>query len=777
MLCELCGLPTPNPPIIESRLEFCCHGCAAVFRSFGEKILLAKQVLSEPQNTSPQVSGSEAFLRIDGLHCTSCEILIQRSAEKIDGILSVSTSYATSTVKVLYDPEIIEKSELPKALSQPGYIARFHNEKKTEVGEEKSILMFVLSVGFAGIVMMLNVAFFYPMDLGLVSEKDLEPVDWLAFYVVPRVMLLFTTLLVFIVGFPILRGAWIGLRTRILNMDNLLAIAILGAYGFSLGQIFTGKLNFYFDVAAVIVAVVTVGRYYEREAKTNATRELANIIETRTPSSLVKRDGILINLEIDEIKPGDHIILQDNDLVPVDGAIISGHAAVNESLMTGEPFPVIRECGQKALGGSIVVEGKLEIEVGKKIESQMDNLAHILWSVQSSSSGTLGIADRIAKIFVPIVLSLATLVTGWMLFIGTQPGYALLAGLATLIVSCPCTFGIAVPLTTANAISTALSQGIIFSGADIFEKPPIFDTVAIDKTGILSTGKMSIKKIIGEPEIAEYAAAVERLSSHPIARAIATLDTKRHATEIIIHPGKGAEATVDGLEVAVGSKSLFSKFGWEVPDSIKTLIKIEKNNESVISYVGWEGSVVGAIVTSDQCRPEWEKVVDQLRKDKRVVLLTGAENPSGYEIRADECFVGVPPEAKAAVIRQLKYNGPVVMIGDGNNDAPALAEADLGIAFGVPTSLAADAADVVIPGNRLDRIFTAFALIETTRRRIRQNIGWALMYNAIAIPLALSGQLNPLFAALAMASSSFLVVWNSSRSIGKSNSAGYQLNP
>ena len=207
------------------------------------------------------------------------------------------------------------------------------------------------------------------------------------------------------------------------------------------------------------------------------------------------------------------------------------------------------------------------------------------------------------------------------------------------------------------------------------------------------------------------------------------------------------------------------------------MIKIEKNNESVISYVGWEGSVVGAIVTSDQCRPEWEKVVDQLRKDKRVVLLTGAENPSGYEIRADECFVGVPPEAKAAVVRQLKFNGPVVMIGEGNNDAPALAEADLGIAFGVPTSLAADAADVVIPGNRLDRIFTAFALIETTRRRIRQNIGWALLYNAIAIPLALSGQLNPLFAALAMASSSFLVVWNSSRSIGESNSAGYLLNP
>ena len=234
---------------------------------------------------------------------------------------------------------------------------------------------------------------------------------------------------------------------------------------------------------------------------------------------------------------------------------------------------------------------------------------------------------------------------------------------------------------------------------------------------------------------------------------------------------------MDGRRVAVGSKSLFALLNWNFNDKVKLALSNFSSTEEVISYVGWDGSIYGAIITHDQRRPEWEEFVNRLRENKHVVLLTGAENQSGYEDQVDELYVGVPPEAMAAVIRQLKYNGPVVMIGDGNNDAPALAEADLGIAFGVPTSLAADAADVVIPGNRLDRIFTAFDLIETTRRRIRQNIGWALLYNAIAIPLALSGQLNPLLAALAMASSSFLVVWNSSRSIGKSNSVGYQLNP
>jgi len=765
MSCELCGLASPIPPILTNGHEFCCHGCSAVFSSFGKGILDVNKPVPAPKQTPPQLTGSEAFLRIEGMHCSSCEILIQHSAEKLEGILSVTTSYATSTAKVIYDPEIIDKSKLPEALSLSGYRAHFHADKLSANNEDLSLLWFVLSVGLAGMVMMLNLAFFYPVDLGLVSLEELEPVRWLAFNAVPKVMLLLTTIIIFLVGFPILRGAWIGLRTGILNMDNLLAIAILAAYGYSVGQIMSGKLNLYFDVSAVIVAVVTVGRYFEREAKKNATRELSSIIESWAPSTRVVRNGEILTLTPDEIQSGDLLIIRENEHIPVDGTIISGEGAVDESLMTGEPFPVIRKNGDAVLGGTFIIEGKLEIEVGQKVESQMKNLSRILWSVQSSTHGALGIADRIARLFVPLVLSIAVVVTGWMLWTGVQPSTALLAGLATLIVSCPCTFGLAVPLTTANAISSALRNGIIFSSADIFEKPPKFDTVAVDKTGTLTTAQMGVESVFGDDELIEYAAAVERFSSHPIAEAIAKLDSHRIATDFIVHPGKGAEATVDGRRVAVGSKSLFALLNWKVDAQFELPLSNLNCAEEVISYVGWDGSIYGAIKTRDQRRPEWEEFINRLRQDKHVVLLSGAEHQSGYEDQVDELYVGVPPEAKAAVIRQFKSTGTVVMIGDGNNDAPALAEADLGIAFGVPTSLAAEAADVVIPRGSLSRVFIAFDLIETTRRRIRQNIGWAFLYNAVAIPLALTGLLTPLFAALAMATSSFLVVWNSSREI------------
>ena len=765
MSCELCGLASPIPPILTNGHEFCCHGCSAVFSSFGKGILDVNKPVPAPKQTPPQLTGSEAFLRIEGMHCSSCEILIQHSAEKLEGILSVTTSYATSTAKVIYDPEIIDKSKLPEALSLSGYRAHFHADKLSENNEDLSLLWFVLSVGLAGMVMMLNLAFFYPVDLGLVSLEELEPVSWLAFNAVPKVMLLLTTIIIFLVGFPILRGAWIGLRTGILNMDNLLAIAILAAYGYSVGQIMSGKLNLYFDVSAVIVAVVTVGRYFEREAKKNATRELSSIIESWAPSTRVVRNGEILTLTPDEIQSGDLLIIRENEHIPVDGTIISGEGAVDESLMTGEPFPVIRKNGDAVLGGTFIIEGKLEIEVGQKVESQMKNLSRILWSVQSSTHGALGIADRMARLFVPLVLSIAVVVTGWMLWTGVQPSTALLAGLATLIVSCPCTFGLAVPLTTANAISSALRNGIIFSSADIFEKPPKFDTVAVDKTGTLTTAQMGVESVFGDDELIEYAAAVERFSSHPIAEAIAKLDSHRIATDFIVHPGKGAEATVDGRRVAVGSKSLFALLNWKVDAHVELPLSNLNCAEEVISYVGWDGLIYGAIKTRDQRRPEWEEFINRLRQDKHVVLLSGAEHQSGYEDQVDELYVGVPPEAKAAVIRQFKSTGTVVMIGDGNNDAPALAEADLGIAFGVPTSLAAEAADVVIPRGSLSRVFIAFDLIETTRRRIRQNIGWTFLYNAVAIPLALTGLLTPLFAALAMATSSFLVVWNSSREI------------
>ncbi|PPR75024.1 MAG: Copper-exporting P-type ATPase A [Alphaproteobacteria bacterium MarineAlpha3_Bin5] len=760
--CKLCGLPLPTLSATRDGHFFCCTGCMEVYKVFGAKILeLKNQSLSKTTKISGE--GKEAFLHIDGMHCSSCEVLIEHLALRVEGILSATSSYATATAKVLYDPNVIKEEELPSALTMSGYNARLSGIQAPEYDYRQDLLRLLVGVTLAGLVMMLYVAFFYPTHLGLVEPSDLKPINWLAYQVAPWIMFVATTILLVYVGLPIFRGAWIGFRTSILNMDNLLAIAILAAYTYSVFRLLTNSLDLYFDVAATIIIAVTIGRHFERNARNEATKELSKIIKAWSPKARTRWGGGYQYENIDELTPGEHVLIWEGESIPIDGTIVYGHGAIDESLMTGEPFPVIRKEGDKVIGGSMLVDGQIEIQAAKNNESQMENLLHLLWNVQSSNAGAQGFADRVARFFVPVVIILAITISLLSISIGATLDTALLIGLATLIVSCPCTFGLAIPLTTAIGVSRALRKGIIFTSADSFEKARDIKIIAIDKTGTLSTGKMKVTRVIGDPEIAQLASAVELQSAHPIARAIAKLETsyKAESPENIV--GRGASGTVNGRRIFVGSKSLFVELGWNFSKlANKDIEDISKGTE-VTSFVGWGGTVHGAIKTSDKARPFWQQFIKILKRDYRIVLLTGAEHPSEYESQVDQVFSGIPPEGKAAVIRQLKTEGTVVMIGDGSNDAPALAESDLGIAFGAPTALAADAADIVIPGEELNRLFTALDIIHTIRYRSRQNLGWALLYNLIAIPIAALGLLNPLFAAIAMSSSSLLVVWNSSR--------------
>lgn len=763
MNCKLCGLPA-LPDLKEDGHYFCCTGCRGVYRHFGHIILPDPDIKSS--ETSPGPEGETVYLRIDGMHCSSCEILIERLALKTQGILSAKTNYATASARIVYDPQLINEADLPDLLSLTGYRARFSQNEAPPYDDRMPMLRLVTAESLAATVMMLYLAFYYPVHLGIVDISELEPVRWLVHKAVPVALLIITSILIFYVAIPIFRGAWVGFRTGMLNMDNLLILAILAAYLFSVGQLYLGTLELYFDVAATIIAVVTIGRYYEREAREKATSALAEIMDAWKPAARVHRDGKLQLIAISDLQPTEHIFVYQSELIPADGIIVEGQCAIDESLMTGEPFPVTRSAGDRVLGGTRNVEGLLTIEVGHVVTSQLDNLARVLWNAQSARGGMLNMGDRVAQFFVPLVLVLAAAVGLWFIAYGASPGTALLACMATLIVSCPCTFGLAIPLTSATGINIALRNGIIIASGDAFEKARKIHTIAIDKTGILSTAYMIVSNVSGPPEVLKYAAAVERLSPHPIAEAIARMDPEFEATDMQIHPGKGAIATVENHRVAVGSKSLFKLLGWKIPQRLKAPDTLQTVN----SYVGWDGQIYGVITTQDQARPGWEETVDRLRRQARTVLLTGAESAVGFENKFDQIFCGIPPEGKAAVVRQLKSEGVVVMIGDGSNDAPSLAEADLGIAFGAPTALAADAADVIIPGNRLERIFTAFDILGAIRRRIRQNLVWALMYNAIAIPVAVTGLLNPLFAALAMSSSSLLVIWNSSRRLGEIDS-------
>ncbi|MCP5075333.1 MAG: cation-translocating P-type ATPase [Rhodobacteraceae bacterium] len=766
MTCRLCGLPTPTSPIKTGGYSFCCVGCSEVYQRFGYDILESRRRPRDGADEQSGVQGTEAFLRIEGMHCSSCEVLIDLLGERIDGVEEVTSSYATSTARVIYDPGKRAEADLPALLSTAGYRFRPRSDPRAAHDNDRALFRVVTATSLAAVVMMLYLAFYYPTHLGIVDYAELEPVRWLAFGAAPLAIFVLTSIMVAYVGLPIFRGAWVGLRTGILNMDNLLSIAVLAAYGYSAVQYFRGDVDeLYFDVATAILTVVTLGRYFEAGARATASEELEKLMDAWTPMARVVRDGQEMTVPIEELQPGEILTVRTGEAIPVDGTIRRGSAAVDISLLTGEPFPVRLGPGDQTQGGTIVVEGEVSLLAGAKAESQLEALTRILWGVQSSSTGARGLADRVARGFVPAVLILAATVSIWFYTSGSGLHEAMLVGLATLIVSCPCTFGLAVPLATAAGLSAALKRGIILASSDIFERPREFKTVIFDKTGTLSTGDMTVRASAGPPEAIARAAAVERLSSHPIAEAISRLDQNEEASDGEPHPGRGIVATVNGLRVAVGSRTLFSILGWDISESLSAEFPDGAASGGVTSFVGWEGTAHGAFLTSDTEREEWRDVVARIGQNTQVVLLSGAEHPSGYETVFDEVHLGVPPEAKAAIVRHYRKDGPVAMIGDGSNDAPALAEADLSIAFGAPTALAAEAADIIIPGQDLPKIFEALSLVAATRTRIRQNLGWALLYNATAIPLALLGFLNPLFAALAMSSSSLLVVWNSSRAL------------
>jgi Cu2+-exporting ATPase len=758
--CGLCGLPAPSASLREDGHVFCCHGCREVFRSFGAGVLAARR---SARAAPAEVRGPELYLRVDGMHCASCEILLERRVARIPGVLAATSNYATSALKIVHDPAVLAAHDVPAAVSRTGYRAWPRDGKAPERDDRLELLRLLAGACLAAVVMMLSMAFVYPVHAGLVDPGEFEAIGWVAFQVAPQAMLLLTTVLVAFVGWPILRGAWTGVRAGVPNMDLLLALSVLSAYGYSVFRLFSDPLDLYFDVSASVVAVVTIGRHLERGARLRAAAELDALLQAWPTVARVVADGRSVQRPLDALVPGDRVAVCAGEPVPVDGLVVDGEAAIDESLLTGEPFPAARGPGDKVLGGTRVVEGKLTIAVGDTIGSRIADLAKVLWNAQSAGRSADSMADRIARLFVPGVLVLATVVGAGAFAFGASAQQALLAALATLIVSCPCTFGLALPLATAAAIASALRHGIVVTGAHAFEKPARPDVVAIDKTGTLSSGSMEVVDVIGPPDVVSWAAAAERGSSHPIAAAVARLDASRTAARVQPHPGRGAEAMVDGRRVAVGSHLLFAGLGWPVPAWLAQAAAARGTGSGVISFVGWDGEARAAIVTRDRRRPQWQQVLARLRRSSRVVLLTGAADPDIYADGADEVHAGVPPEAKAAIVRALKRRGSVAMVGDGSNDAPALAEADLGIAFGAPTALAAQAADVVLLGARLERVFDVFTLLAAARRRIRQNLAWALLYNATAIPLAAAGLLNPLVAAVAMSASSILVVLNSTR--------------
>ena len=828
--CTLCDLPTGDDPHTDPSVdgEFCCRGCLAVARSLDDVDDLDDVAERRPgADPGESFDGETTFLHVDGMHCATCESFLELTAGKQEGVEAAEASYATDTIRVDYDPEQVDRDDLPTALSVAGYTASDRAEPEPE-GDDVDVVRFLVGGGFFGMMAMLwYVLFLYPTYFGYEPLLDLGGVSGL--YLFTQIWV-FTSIVLFYTGFPILRGAYVSLRAGQPNMDLLVSLAATSSYAYSTLAMFLGRTDLYFDVTIAVILVVTAGGHYEAIIKERATGALS-ALTTAAETTARRESGETVPTEA--VDPGDRLLVRPGERVPFDGTVAEGTAAIDEALVTGESLPSTKRAGDPVRGGTVVTDSPVVVEVGEEATSTLDTLVRLLWEIQSSRSGVQRLVDKLATVFVPLVIVVAAIVGGVTLATGGSPTAAALVALTVLIVSCPCALGLATPLAIAAGIRDAAERGIVVVSDAVFESSGDVDAVVLDKTGTLTDGEMRLVDatvaaetvgagMVGEEaaveRVIERAAALEQASAHPIAAAIveAAADwpaggadasgpdsdpapsrsgvtdggvdttggagrspdredghgsaTDRFGAVDVTVNDRGVAGWIDGDRVVVGHRSLFAGSEWSLPDRLAAAGEATESAGHVPVYVGWSGVVRGVLAVGDEVRDGWETLVTELNaRGKRVVVLTGDSVAAARRFEdhpaIDEVFAEVPPEAKAETVRRIGATERVAMVGDGSNDAPALAAADLGISIASGTDLAADAADAVLLEDRLSAIPELFDVTAGTNRRLKENLGWAFVYNGVAIPLAITGALNPLLAALAMGASSLLVVSNSARSV------------
>ena len=809
--CTLCDLGLPADPVTDAAVdgEYCCRGCLEVARALDDADPAATDPEAVERETAvADADGEVAYLSVDGMHCSTCEVFLESTATDCDGIEAAAASYATDTMQVVYDDEALTLPAVADRLSVAGYEA---SQRSVADRQEASspTAAFLVGGGFFGMMTMLwYVLFIYPQHFGFAPVVEFGAFGRL--YLLGQLWL-FASIVLFYTGFPLLRGAYVSLRAGQPNMDLLVSLAAVSAYLYSSAITVLGGIDVYFDVTVAIVLAVTAGNYYERGVKREAVDLLSDLTGASVETART-RDGE--QRPVDAVTPGTELLVRPGERIPLDGTVVEGVAAVDEALVTGESLPVTRRPGDEVVGGGIVTDAPLVVEVGPDATSTLDRIVGLLWSVQTARPGVQRLADRLATVFVPVVVTVAVLAAGATLILGGTPTSALLVGLTVLVVSCPCALGLATPLAVAAGVQRAAEDGIVVASETLFETLPKTDVVAIDKTGTLTSGRMAVRETLVDDEAAvERAAALERYATHPVADAIvahaaaagdegavpageegavpagdeeaatpggesvasdggprARSDGERPAVDadaVSVEP-TGVVGPIDGEQTVVGHPDRLTEAGVTVPDRFEARAAEATAAGAVPVLIGWDGRCRGLFVVADEPRATWQDTVAALSDgDRDVVVLTGDDEAAaaafGDHPDVDEVFAGLPPDGKVAAIRRLRDRGRVAMIGDGANDAPALAAADVGVAIAGGTSLPADAADAVVTDGRLAPVPTLFDLAAGTRHRVRQNLVWALCYNAVAIPLAAAGLLNPLFAALAMAASSTLVVLNSGR--------------
>ncbi|TKX73743.1 cation-translocating P-type ATPase [Halorubrum sp. GN11_10-6_MGM] len=808
--CGCCGRSIRGEPVRGERgTAFCSSGCRDIRRTLGPAAEGGADSASEPGGSPRAASPAapdgrvETFFRIDGMHSPTCEEYLESVADSVSGVSDAEASYVTETVRVAHDPEAVSAGELRESLSRTGYTAFLRDDAAdSETGsaearrsremsgsrkrrsDEVLGLRYAAGIVFGAFLLVPYVSVMYPTHLA--PYLDLAFLDAFegAFrltgasgFLFLRVYFVLTAVILFFTGMPVLRGAYVGLKMRRPTTDVLVAVTAVSAFAYGTGAVLLGDNDIFYDLTLVVAAVATGVAFFEASVKRGALDRLTELtVSQASEARRLDADGEPRQVSVGMLAPGDRILVRAGERIPVDGTLVGDDCTVKEAVVTGEALPVPKRTGDEVVGGAVVSGGAAVVEVSDPVTSSVDRITDSLWSIQSADHGIRRRADRLASRVAWALAALAVTVGVGAFAVGRSGPEAAMTALLGLLVATPWALGVATPLSVATSIRDAMERGVVVLDDTIFERLREVDVVVFDKTGTLTTGEMDVVSTDAPDGALAAAAALERRAAHPAAAAVVSavdgVDGRADATQPDVREfrthAKGVSGTVDGREVLVGSLGLFVDEGWRVAADVESAAREARGFGRLPVVVGRDGRAEGLVVVGDEPREGWAETVASLReRGVEVVVLTG-DDPEATDFFAEQeavahVFAGVPPEGKTAAIRRLQRDHRVAMVGDGTNDAPALAAADLGISLGSGTALAADAADIAIVDDDLSLVETTFDLAAAARRRVGQNLGLALVYNGIAVPVALVGLFNPLTAMGAVVVCGGLVGLNASR--------------
>lgn len=723
-------------------------------------------------------------VKIENMTDSSDANRIEKKIKELEGVKYVSASFGNGQVLVEYNSTLASLSDIRQAITKTGYqiLSEDLSASAEEVEAKKLKKLFFLGLAFTIPVLI----FVYPEYLSFVPMAGTA----IAAYVV----LACSSIVQFVVGSRFYVGAYRIGKMRSANMDTLVVTGTTAAYLFSAVNTFPTPAwhNIYFDASSVVITFIILGKYLETKTKGKASSLVRKMLELQPKTTRIKKDGQELDVPIEIIKPGDMILVRPGEKIPVDSLILEGNSAIDESMITGESMPVGKKIGDYVIGGTVNREGMLVIRAEKVGSDTM--LAQVVKLVEDAMGRKPPMQRTVDKIagyfaFVVMVVAFATFMT-WYLFtpVGVhQLATSLIPAVAILVVACPCALGLATPTAIMVGMSKAAQNGVVFKGGDSLEILGRIKIAVFDKTGTLTQGKpmitdiMTIKQIEiaseniasgmnADKKILEIAAVAEKNSEHPLAKSIVqyALDSKirlSDTTEFIAIPGKGVNAVYDGKSILVGSSRLMEDEGIHTESVKQSLIKFQEEGKTPI-LVALDKQLVGIIALLDTPKPNAKIAIQSLKKmGVQVVMLTGDNERTAStvakELDIDKFFANVLPSGKADIIKLLQKEGKIAMVGDGINDAPALTEADVGIAIGSGTDIALEAGKVVLIRDDLTDVVSAIEISKKTMNKIRQNLFYAFVYNVTLVPLAGLGLLYPALAGLAMAASSVSVTTSS----------------